>query len=335
MTVKRLRCTSCSTFLTTWGTTAAGTKRYYCRLCKRSRTFRKKQETKGQLFSLFRQYVLWGDTYEQLSSCSSYSVSHLIRIFHQFLSTAPPALSIPPSTTEETFLLIDGLWFGRWFVLMVYRQSKNLTILRISVGKREVATKVAKDLRWLKEQGYRFTGVVSDGQTGIVKAIHTVHGHIPHQICLAHMHRGIIAAIGRYPKDFRVKELKAIADWVWLIESKEALRWWEDWLKRWVTAHWLFVWERRRDTEGHWWYIHKGVKKAMNTLLALPQTSFAFLSHPLMPKTTNELEAQFGHLGHRWITHRGLKRERWEPFLSWFVYFYNQEKLSSRKRKAD
>lgn len=33
-----------------------------------------------------------------------------------------------------------------------------------------------------------------------------------------------------------------------------------------------------------------------------------------MPKTTNELEAQFGHLGKRWLAHRGLKREMGEIY---------------------
>lgn len=294
---------------------------------------RKGRESSDKLFQLFRQYVLWGDTYEQLSSISGYSIGHLVRTIHQYLATTPPELPPLPQSDTEAFLLIDGLWFGRWFVLMVYRQSKQLTILHISIGKREIATKVAKDLTTLRQQGYRFTGIVSDGQTGIVRAVRMVYGHIPHQICLAHMHRGIIAALGRYPKDFRVRELKALADHVWFIESKEAVRWWEEHVKKWAQTHWQFLIEKRRDTDGHWWFIHKGVRRAIHALLDLPTTSFAFLSHPLMPKTTNELEAQFGHIGHRWITHRGLKKERWESFLRWFVYFYNQEKLSSKKRK--
>lgn len=49
-----------------------------------------------------------------------------------------------------------------------------------------------------------------------------------------------------------------------------------------------------------------------------------------MPKTTNELEAQFGHLSIRWLAHRGLKTEKWEQFMKWFVYFYNKNKLSSK-----
>jgi hypothetical protein len=64
-----------------------------------------------------------------------------------------------------------------------------------------------------------------------------------------------------------------------------------------------------------------------------PFTSFKFLDTPLIPKTTNELEAQFGHPGKRWLSHRGMKRERWKDFLKWFVHFYNQEKLSQKKLK--
>jgi len=61
-------------------------------------------------------------------------------------------------------------------------------------------------------------------------------------------------------------------------------------------------------------------------LVKLPATSFVFLDHPTIPKTTNELEATFSHLGQRWIRHKGLKKERWESFLKWFTYFYNKEK---------
>ena len=54
-----------------------------------------------------------------------------------------------------------------------------------------------------------------------------------------------------------------------------------------------------------------------------------------MPKTTNEIEATFGHLGQRWLAHRGLKTERWESFMKWFVYFYNLQKMTQSKSKKD
>jgi len=269
-----------------------------------------------------------------LSSTSGYSVAHLVDKFHGYFLDVPPELpKLNQSGQEVAFLLIDGLWFGRWFVLMVYRQSGNLLILHIAIAGREVTTKIARDLKLVRSLGYRFTGIVSDGGTGIVGAVTQVFPHAPHQICLAHLHRGIIASLGRYPKDERVRELKRLADHVWLIESKEALRWWKEQLKHWVTSHNVYLKEKRYDLDYNWWYIHKGVRKAVATMRELPSTSFKFLDHPLMPKTTNEIEAQFGHVGKRWLAHRGMKRERWRDFLKWFVYFYNQEKLSQKKFK--
>ena len=328
---KRPKCSSCNNQLTVWGRSSSGKKRYGCNRCRRTR-FYQKNIPKPDFFRLFRQYVLWGHTYEQISDLSGYSIQYLSRKFHIFLLQQPPELPLfDQSKFEEAFLVLDGLWLKRGFVLMAYRQSKNLTILHISVVGKEAATKITKDLRHLLALGYRFTGIVSDGGTGIVKAVGDVFFHAPHQICLAHLHRDAINAIGKYPRSERVKDLKRLADHVWLIESKEALRWWTNQVNEWVRNHNTYLKEKKYDLDYNWWYIHKGVRRAASILQSLPETSFKFLDYPLMPKTTNEIEAQFGHLGKRWLSHRGLKTEKWEFFMKWFVYFYNQDKLSQKK----
>lgn len=293
----------------------------------------RRRSKKTEVYELFQQYVLWGLTYAVLSSLSGYSIRYLERKFHEYLEQRVPEIApLDQSHLEEAFLLIDGLWFTKRFVLMAYRQSKTLVLLHVSVMGNERGSKIAKDLRMLSKY-YRFTGVVSDGGTGIRKAVVTVFGHIPHQICLAHMSRDILAAIGKKPSDERVKELKTLADHIWLIESKEALRWWEEQVSVWYRKHRQYVHERRWDDQGRCWYVHRGSRRALRILVSLPAQSFKFLDHPLMPKTTNELEAQFGHLAKRWLAHRGLKRQRWEQFMKWFVYLYNQEKLSQKKTK--
>jgi hypothetical protein len=324
MGIKRPRCLSCNNYLTVWGKTSYGRKRYGCHICGRTRVYRRNKK-KTDFFLLFRQYVFWGHTYDQLSDQSGYSIQYLSLKFHVFLKQSPPESPIVPQVSA--FLLIDGLWLKRGFVLMAYRQSKSLLLLHISVVGSEVATKISKDLQILKIH-YHFTGVVSDGGTGIVKAVQKVFPHIPHQICLAHLHRDIIAAIGKYPKQERIRDLKFLADHVWRIESKEALKWWTKEVQLWIKRNITFVKEKRYDIDYNWWYIHKGVRRAISILQDLPQTSFHFLDYPLMPKTTNELEAQFGHLGKRWLSHRGLKTDKWEYFMRWFVYFYNSDKLS-------
>lgn len=327
MGIRRPTCLSCNKRLTVWGKTPYGKKRYGCHTCKKTRVYHH-QRTKPDFYALFRQYVLWGHTYEQLADQSGYSIQYLSKQFHIFLVQKPPALPlIDQSAITETFLLLDGLWLKRGFVLMAYRQSKNLTILHISVVGREAATKIAKDLRIVKKL-YRFTGIVSDGGTGIVKAVGDVFPHAPHQICLAHLHRDIVACLGKYPKLEQVKALKKLADHVWLIESKAALIWWIQQVTIWERNHNDFLKERKYDLDYNSWFIHKGVRRAVAIMRELPKTSFKFLDYPTMPKTTNELEAQFGHLGKRWLAHRGLKTETWERFMRWFVYFYNQDKLS-------
>ena len=333
MRQKRPQCPSCSKALSSWGRTRSGKKRYGCRWCRKTRIY-KKQVKQQDFFVLFRQYVLWCSTYEMLASLSGYSVRHLQGKFYVYFQQEPPLLPLlDQSQQTETFLLLDGLWLKRGFILMAYRQSKNLTILHISVVGREAATKIAKDLRHLLILGYRFTGIVSDGGTGIVKAVGDVFPNRPHQICLAHLHRDVINAIGKYPKREHVKQLKLLADHVWLIESKEALHWWQEQVAIWITAHNAYLKEKKYDLDYNWWFIHKGVRRAVSILRELPFTSFTFLDFPLMPKTTNEIEAQFGHLGKRWLAHRGLKTEKWESFMKWFVYFYNQDKLSPRNTK--
>jgi len=321
---KRPRCLSCKNYFTVWGRTSYGKKRYGCNTCGKTRVYHRLKK-KTDFFALFRQYVFWGHTYEQLADQSGYSIQYLSIQFHLFIKQSPPKL--PPFRQVSGFLLIDGLWLKRGFVLMAYRQSKSLLLLHISVVGSEVGTKIAKDLIILKIH-YHFTGIVSDGGTGISKAVGEIFPHIPHQICLAHLHRDIIAAIGKYPKRTNMQELKALADHIWLIESKEALKWWKGKVQQWMKRNTDFLKERRYDLEYNSWYVHKGARRTVAILKELPQTSFHFLDFPLMPKTTNELEAQFGHLGNRWLAHRGLKTETWKYFMDWFVYFYNKNKLS-------
>lgn len=265
-----------------------------------------------------------------LSQVNKYSIRALENSFHKFLAEDPPKLPLfNQSQYDEAYLLVDGKWFDKRFVVIAYRQAKSLFLLHVSVAGREVSTKIARDLRYMKDDcHYRFTGIVSDGGKGVVSAIKEVYPHAPHQICLAHMHRDMVNAIGKRPQDPRINKLKRFVDHVWLIESKEALKWWLNQVKSWFILNLDYLLERRYDTLGKWWFVHKGPRKVIKLLLILPEISFTFLSHPLMSKTTNELEAQFGHLGKRWLTHKGLKRQRWEQFLKWFVYFYNRNKLS-------
>lgn len=323
---KHLRCKSCNNLLVRFGKTTSGKKRYYCADCKTTSLYKKTTHKKERLFELFRQYVLWGLSYEILSNLSGYSVSHLVETFHEFIIRRPPIQSKSAHSTSPGVLLIDGLWFNRWFVLMVYRRSGNLRILRISTGTRELKSHISRDLLMLKVQGYTFTGITTDGGKSILGAIQKVFPSLPHQVCLAHMHRQILNNLGRNPKDPRVLFLRHIADLVWRVETNDLKEAWSTLVDGWRDTHKEYINERRIDDTGRWWYVHKGVRYGLRLMDSIYFHSFIFLRYPHLPKTTNEIEAQFGHLGKRWRAHRGLKTNRWESFMDWFVYFYNEDK---------
>ena len=73
--------------------------------------------------------------------------------------------------------------------------------------------------------------------------------------------KDVINAIGRYPRSERVKELKRLADHVWLIESRAALRWWEQQVQEWVATHNTFLKEKKYEDNSGISVIRGGTKK--------------------------------------------------------------------------
>lgn len=329
-------CPSCNTRCIRWGTNHAGTTRYRCLLCKKTHVASQKKHARCHAFQwYFEQYVLYGVTYSTLVRMSPYSLATLTRAFDRIFQKTPPQLIIPVLRETETYLILDGKWFGKRVCLMLYRQSRSKLILYACFMPKEYGTLILKNLKELDRQGYRFTGVVSDGGTGIKKAVVKMYGHIPHQICMAHIHRQATCAIGIHPKEEHIKELRRLADHMWLIESKEARTWWKSKVNAWIRNYGMYLGATKWDTTGHWWYIHSGVRKSVRAIKTAYEDCFSFLDHPLMPKTSNEIEATIGNLSMKHLVHRGMKREKLQQFIAWYIYFYNRKLLSQRKLQRD
>jgi len=335
-TKKSVFCLACSNPVIRWGTNHASHVRYYCRICKKTFVSAQRRHGKRRPFQwYFKQYVLYGVSYAILSRWSGYSIQHLHGHFTRILMQHPPQVILSQEKDTETYLILDGMWFGKRMCLMLYRQSKSKLILCASFMKREFGSLIFKNLKEIHKKGYRFTGVVSDGGTGIRNAVIRMYGQIPHQICMAHIHRQATNSLGKYPKEERVRKLRTLADHMWHVESEEARVWWRDQVNAWIRTNGMYLGETRWDTTGHWWYIHAGVRKSVRAIKTAYEECFTFLDHPLMPKTTNEIEATIGNLSMKHLIHRGMKREKLQSFIGWFIYFYNRNILSCRKTRED
>lgn len=146
-------------------------------------------------------------------------------------------------------------------------------------------------------------------------------GAIPHQICLAHVHRSLISCLGVHPKEPETKALRVLADEVWRLRTTSELKEWNRQLKGWIRTHQKYLLAYHTDETGRWWYAHTRVRKAVRILKTIPKKSFVFLGRDNMPKTTNELEGIFSNLTVKWLLHRGLSQNKWPHFLLWFLYF--------------
>lgn len=280
--------------------------------------------------------MLKGRTYASLAQESGISPRKLELAFHAFLDKTPLPLALPLPTREFQSLIYDGLWFGKKFCLMTYRIYQDPLIIACSIRKTERSTQIAQDLKQIAQKGYQLDGLVSDGGTGVVTAAQKIFPFKPHQICLAHIHRQATLGLGRRSKDYRLQRLKQLANHLFLIESKAALKWWAGEVKAWAKINQAYLNEYTHDAQRHrWWFTHPRARSTLRILLSAQETSFAFLDYPLMPKTTNGLEGIFSNLRMKWQIHRGLKRNRWANFLLWFVYFRNQQILADRKTKGD
>lgn len=332
----RPNCRACKEKLQVHGKTNNGGLRYRCSGCGiTSISYQKKRPSKKPYFHLFREYVLDGVTYQYLAKKNRVSIQTLLSWFHRYFNQQPPVLPLPAIDKDYIYLVIDGKWQGKHSVTMLYRRSDTKTILHASVMRKEYSSLIKKDLEYLVNQGFACSGVISDGGTGITKAVAKVFPNEPHQRCLAHVHRKYTASLGKHPKDANVQALKQLVDHLFLIESRAALKDWVLWVREWYKLNWSYIHERRRDDIGRVWYAHPGPRKVLYGLLRAAKTSFVFLRCPLMPKTTNCLEASIGVISDKKRIHRGLKRCRQPQFVKWYIYFYNQKQMSSRKQSED
>ena len=159
----RPQCKACSRKLQRYGKTAAGTIRYRCAGCGASTvSHQKKFPSRRPYFSLFREYILDGVTYQYLFKKNGVTKRTLLKWFHQYFESEPPRLPLPPLDQEYLYLIIDGKWNGKKEVAMLYRRSDTKTILHVSFMKKEYASLIKKDLQHLIDSGFRCSGVVSD-----------------------------------------------------------------------------------------------------------------------------------------------------------------------------
>lgn len=228
------------------------------------------------------------------------------------------------SLTLGGYLLLDADWFGRDRCLLLYKDHPTGKLLLWRFADSESYGEILLDLLFLAEHGYPFNGAVSDGRRSIFAAVKSLADSlkkvIPHQRCLVHTQMMVQGLLTRKPKTEAGWRLREIVSYLNQIKTVYERNIWQKWLTRWETRYGSLLKERTYGENGHWWHTHRNLRRAYRTLAVNPEPPFRYLEDHNLPKDTNGIEGVFSQLDDKVSRHRGLRQEKKEALISYYIH---------------
>lgn len=314
----------CGSFDTViWGKTPKGIRRFKCKKCGKTFTFRKvKSGENSKYFSKFKKWICTGVTLSDLSD-SSVSAKTLSRAFDCFLKKCPKPTKL--TTPKQIHLKCDAKYFKRCSheCTLVFKEGTNIINWLYKDGER-VQYYVA-GLIELSSLGYEIRSVTSDKHGSIIAAVKWLLPDIPHQYCLVHIQNRCQSLLTKRPDTKEGQDLLRLVRMINKVKSKTDETVFRKWLENYGRENELFLkqisYAKKPNGATTWWYTHKRVRSAYRHILGSLDHMFLYLDDPDIPKDTNGLEAEFTHLKTKLNLHRGLSKTRRENFVNWYWYF--------------
>lgn len=252
-----------------------------------------------------------------------------LRNFHRYLNKPPFPDKTPREDKPAIYLKIDGTYFGRWGCLLVYKNQHKKFIYWGFVT-RENYFNYTYDLQIIKGR-YKVLGITSDWHGSLVSAVKHTLPNIPHQRCLVHTERTIKQKLTRKPKTKAGLELLALARILNKLETKQQSGKWVYRLHAWHYKYEDFLKEKSHGVnlktgKDSWWYTHKKLRAAYNTLYKTLSHLFLYFDYQLLDKDTNGLEVEFKHPKSKIGKHTGLNRRRKVCLMFWYLHLKNKER---------
>jgi transposase-like protein len=200
---------------------------------------------------------------------------------------------------------------------LVFKENKN--IIFWAFVDRETYLNYLMAFSKLNAAGYIIKSVTSDKHGSIVGAVKTAFPDIPHQYCLVHIQRRCETLLTQKPETQAGKDLLELVRFINKIKTLNDKQIFLNWLVRYEKRYQLTLKQRTYDNKS-WWYTHKNLRLAFNTLKSSQNNMFFYLENNNIPKDTNGLEAEFTHLKTKLNMHRGLSKSRKENYVFWYWF---------------
>ena len=321
---RRQRCPKCGSLsIIRWGT-RVGHQRYKCQDCGASFVKHKEGVRQSNRLVWFRKWVLGKQTVEDIANECGYSARHVHRWFDEYLDSSP---SWTMNTSMPIYLLIDGTYYSDDHCLILYRAENLKRTIFYRFTTHEDQNEIAADLISIRDLGYEVIGITTDGGDTIIRAVEYVFPDVPRQRCVVHVQRDCLASITQRPRSTEAKLFRNLVQDLSICRTINDKLWWLSMYYRWEEDYKEFVFQKGVVSYSHQeYYVHNDLRKAYIHLKRAIPNLFTYIDHPGLPKTTNALEAFFGHIKDQIRSHRGLAESRIDNFIKWYLFFNDEKK---------
>lgn len=264
----------------------------------------------------------------------------LVRRFSSFfvrpLTPAEVWITLPPRCSrrpDRWMYGADGKWLHHDGVFLVHRDVTHRENLWWSYALNESYASWRNDLSMLRNylSDCHPSGAVSDWKRGLIQAVTTTFGDIPHQRCLAHVVREAMILLPKGSPFLATRRLRDIARVLRRIKTMEDMHTWKQTLTAWGYLYGDMLTEKTKAPFGgtkKWWYTHGKLRSGWRLLTTEIDAFFVFLMVNGLPKTNNSLEGVNRNIKGKLGIHRGLITAFQVSLLSWVMIF-------SRVKKPD
>jgi hypothetical protein len=271
-----------------------------------------------------KKWVSGRMTIEEIAITSGYSSRQLHRWFDDYLDTWP---SWTINTSTPIYLLIDGTYYSDGHCLIIYRAKNLRRTIFYRFATHEDDDEIASDLLNIRDLGYEVIGITTDGGDNIIRAVQYVFPHVPRQRCVVHVQRECLASITQRPRSPEARLFKNLIQQLSIVNTNNDKLWWLNQYNRWTEDNLEYVFQKGVVSYSQQeYYVHNDLRKAYIHLKRALPNLFTYIDHPGVPKTTNALEAFFGHIKDQIRLHRGLAETRIDNFIKWFLFFNDEKK---------
>jgi transposase len=298
--------------------------RFKCKDCGQLFLWRNDKSRQARGFVWFRRWVLERQTYRLLSHISGQSERSLKRKFNAYLAQAP---TVPIKSKTRSHLLIDGTYYTNGLCLVLYQDHDIKYSQLYRFTDRERNEEICEDLENLKKLGVDLESVTCDGHRAIIKAVRKIFPQTIVQRCLVHIQRMGLIWLTERPKTEAARQLRELVKALHLIQTQEQRTLWLWRLYLWDKEHKAFLSEYViNPLTGRKWYKHRRVRSVRFLIIQALPNMFHYLNNPLIPKSTNSIEAFFKHLKLHLQVHGGLTLKHRKEFIKWYLFFRTEQR---------